>query len=100
MMLTGRKLGAAEALAAGLLTRVVPHAALEAEVAALAGELAGRSPAAMRLGLQAFYATQDLPYAEQLATLERELGRVLALEDAAEGIAAFLGKRAPVWKGR
>ena len=32
--------------------------------------------------------------------LEGELGRVLALEDAAEGIAAFLGKRKPVWKGR
>ena len=36
----------------------------------------------------------------QLRYLETELGRVLALEDAAEGIAAFLGKRKPVWKGR
>ena len=100
MMLTGRKLGAAEALAAGLLTRVVPRAELESATAQLAAELAARSPAAMRLGLRAFYATQDLAYPEQLAVLERELGRVLALEDAAEGIAAFLGKRAAVWKGR
>ncbi|MEZ4366115.1 MAG: enoyl-CoA hydratase-related protein [Kofleriaceae bacterium] len=100
MMLTGRRLDAAEALAAGLVNRVVPAAELEATTTALAMELAGRSPAAMRLGLRAFYAAQDLPYAEQLRFLEGELGRVLALEDAAEGIAAFLGKRPPVWKGR
>lgn len=100
MMLTGRKLAAAEALACGLVTRVVPRADLEAATATLAAELAARSPAAVRLGLRAFYGTQDLPHGEQLAALERELGRVLALEDAAEGIAAFLGKRPPVWKGR
>ena len=35
-----------------------------------------------------------------LAYLQGELGRVLALEDAAEGIAAFFGKRKPVWKGK
>jgi enoyl-CoA hydratase/carnithine racemase len=35
-----------------------------------------------------------------LRFLEGELGRVLALEDAAEGIAAFLQKRKPTWKGR
>jgi hypothetical protein len=36
----------------------------------------------------------------QLRFLERELGRVLALDDAREGIAAFLGKRKPVWSGK
>jgi enoyl-CoA hydratase/carnithine racemase len=35
-----------------------------------------------------------------LRFLEGELGRVLALEDAREGLAAFLQKRRPVWKGR
>jgi enoyl-CoA hydratase/carnithine racemase len=35
-----------------------------------------------------------------LEYLQAELGKVLALEDAREGIAAFLGKRKPVWKGR
>jgi enoyl-CoA hydratase/carnithine racemase len=100
MMLTGRKLDAAEALACGLVTRVVPAGELEAATLALAGELAERSPAAVALGLQAFYRAQDLELEPQLRYLEGELGRVLALDDAREGIAAFLGKRKPVWTGK
>jgi enoyl-CoA hydratase/carnithine racemase len=100
MMLTGRRLTAAEAVACGLVTRVVPAAELEAETMKLAGELAERSPATLALGLRAFYRAQDLDFEPALRYLERELGRVLALDDAKEGIAAFLGKRKPVWKGR
>ena len=100
MMLTGRKLDAAEALACGLLTRVVPAAELEAETMKLATELAEKSPAAIRLGLLAFYRSQDMELEPQLRYLQGELGRVLALDDAKEGIAAFLQKRKPVWKGK
>jgi enoyl-CoA hydratase/carnithine racemase len=100
MMLTGRKLDAAEALACGLVTRVVPAAELEAETMKLANEIAERSPAAIKLGLQSFYRSQDMEFEPQLRYLQAELGRVLALEDAREGIAAFLAKRKPVWKGR
>jgi len=100
MMLTGRKMDAAEALACGLINRVVPAAELEATTQALATELAERSPAAIALGLRAFYRSQDMEFEPQLRYLQAELGRVLALEDAAEGISAFLGKRKPVWKGR
>ena len=100
MMLTGRKLDASEALALGLVTRVVPASELEEATLRLANELAQRSPAAIALGLRAFYRSQDMAFEPALVHLQSELGRVLALEDAAEGIAAFLGKRAPVWKGR
>lgn len=100
MMLTGRKLDATEALECGLVTRVVPAAALEGATMALASEIAARSPAAVALGLKAFYRAQDMEFEPQLRYLQSELGRVLALEDAAEGISAFLGKRTPVWKGR
>jgi enoyl-CoA hydratase len=100
MMLTGRKLDAAEALACGLVTRVVAAGELEVATAALAAELAGRSPAAIALGLRAFYRSQDMEFEPALRYLQGELGRVLALDDAAEGIAAFLQKRKPVWKGR
>jgi enoyl-CoA hydratase/carnithine racemase len=100
MMLTGKRLDAREALACGLLTRVVPAAELEARTLELANELADKSPAAIALGLRAFYRAQDLAHEQALQYLQGELGRVLALEDAAEGIAAFLAKRKPVWKGR
>lgn len=100
MMLTGRRLGAAEALAHGLVNKIVPPAELAAATMKLAGEIAERSPAAIALGLQAFYRSQDMEFEPQLRYLQAELGRVLALEDAKEGIAAFLGKRKPVWRGR
>lgn len=100
MMLTGRKLSAAEALEAGLVNRIVPVAELEGETLKLALQLAEKSPAAIALGLKAFYRSQDMEFEPQLRYLQAELARVLALEDAAEGIAAFLGKRAPVWKGK
>jgi enoyl-CoA hydratase/carnithine racemase len=100
MMLTGARMTAAEALACGLVTRVVPAGELEARTTELANALADRSPATLALGLRAFYQAQDLAFEPALRFLEGELGRVLALEDAREGIAAFLGKRKPVWKGR
>ncbi len=100
LMLTGKRISAAEALAAGLVNRVVPAASLEAETMALAGELAELSPATIALGLRSFYRSQDMELGEALRHLEGELGRVLALEDAREGLTAFLQKRKPVWKGR
>jgi enoyl-CoA hydratase/carnithine racemase len=100
MMLTGRKLSAQEALDAGLVNRLAPPAELEAMTMQLANDIAERSPAAIRLGLHAFYRSQDMELEPQLRYLQAELGRVLALEDAAEGISAFLQKRKPVWKGR
>jgi len=100
MMLTGVKLTAEEALAAGLINRVVPPAELEGKTLELALQLAARSPAAISLGLKAFYRSQDMEYEPQLRYLQAELSRVLRLEDAAEGISAFLGKRPPVWKGK
>jgi enoyl-CoA hydratase len=100
LMLTGRRIDAAEALAIGLINRVVPAASLEAETLALAHQLAELSPATIALGLRAFYRQEDMPLPDALRFLAGELGAVLALEDAREGLAAFLQKRKPVWKGR
>ncbi|HTE51099.1 MAG TPA: enoyl-CoA hydratase-related protein [Kofleriaceae bacterium] len=100
LMVTGRRISAAEALAMGLVNRVVPAASLEAETLALAGEIAELSPATMSLGLRAFYRAEDMELGAALRFLEGQLGAVLGLEDAREGLAAFLQKRKPVWKGR
>jgi enoyl-CoA hydratase/carnithine racemase len=100
LMVTGKRIDAAEAERIGLVTRVVPPERLEEETMALARDLARKSPTAMRLGLRAFYDTQDLDHRAALEYLQGQLAAVLATEDAAEGIAAVLQKREPVWKGR
>jgi len=100
MMVTGMRIDADEAQRIGLINRVVPHDELEAETMKLAGEIAERSPAVISKGLRAFYATQDEDFAPALDYLQGKLGEVLALEDAREGLMAFLQKRKPVWKGR
>jgi enoyl-CoA hydratase/carnithine racemase len=100
LIMTGDKISAADAERMGLITRAVPRERLEAEVEALAQKLAGKSPAVMRLGLEAFYRAQDLELAPALEYLQGQLMAVLATEDAREGLTAFLEKRAPVWKGR
>lgn len=100
LMLTGRRIDAAEAQAIGLINQAVPPDQLEETTEKLAQELAAKSPATIALGLRAFYGTQDMSFGESLATLEAGLAAVLATEDAREGLMAFLQKRDPVWKGR
>ena len=100
LMLTGRTVGAAEAERLGFVTRVVPHDELDAAVGDLAGALAGKSPAVMKLGRDAFYAVWDMAAPEALAHLQAMLTLTAQTEDAAEGMAAFLEKRPPRWQGR
>jgi enoyl-CoA hydratase/carnithine racemase len=100
LMLSGTRISAREGERIGLVTRVAAADRLEDETMTLARALAAKSPAALRLGLRAFYDTQDLALAPALTHLQGQLAAVLATEDAAEGIAAFFGKRDPIWKGR
>src|SRR5205807_1214227 len=60
LMLTGKRFDAAEALRLGLINRHVPADRLDVEIEALTEELAGKSPIAMKLGLEAFYTMQDM----------------------------------------
>jgi enoyl-CoA hydratase/carnithine racemase len=100
LMLTGRMVDAAEAQRLGFVTRVVPHDELDSAVSELAGTLAAKSPAVMKLGRDAFYAVWDMAAPEALAHLHAMLSLTAQTEDAAEGIAAFLEKRKPHWRGR
>jgi enoyl-CoA hydratase/carnithine racemase len=100
LMYTGDKISAQEAATLGLVNRAVAPEALDAEVAALAGKIAGFSPAVMRLGREAFYAMEEMPLDGALEYLCDQLTLATLTEDAAEGVMAFVGKRPPVWKGR
>ena len=100
LMMTGRRVDAAEAARIGFVTRVVPVEELDTAIADLAATLAGKSPVAMKLGRDSFYAVWDQAAADALPLLQSLLTITTMTEDAREGIAAFAEKRPPVWKGR
>jgi enoyl-CoA hydratase/carnithine racemase len=100
LMLTGRRLSAAEALGLGLVSRVVPVGDLDAAVDDAVTALAAKSPAALRVGRDAFYASEDMAFDAALDYLQNGLTALALTEDAAEGIAAFGDRRPPEWRGR
>lgn len=99
-VLTGERFSAHDAQALGLVSRVVPRAALEAETLRLARRVAGWSPSAVALAKEAAYTIQDMEYSKALRYLRELTTLVFLSEDAREGIAAFFAKRPPEWRGR
>lgn len=100
IMLTGRFLPAAECDRIGLVNRVVPHAALLEEAMKFAKELSYKGSVAMGAIIEAVTRGADMPLAEGLKLESRLFGRLAETEDKKEGIAAFLEKRRPSFKGR
>jgi enoyl-CoA hydratase/carnithine racemase len=99
MLLTGELIDAARAPEIGLINRVVPAVELDATVAALAAQIAAKSAVAVGIGKAAFYRQAELPLADAYRLASEAMTRNMATRDAAEGIAAFLDKRAPQWTG-
>ena len=101
LMLTGRVLDASEALDWGLVSSVSEtRAAMLAQALALGSEVAGFSPVAYRSILRCLAAAGDTPSQTGMDVEGAEVRTVLASDDAKEGIAAFVEKRKPVFKGR
>lgn len=100
MMLTGGRIDAQEAMQLGLVNHVVPRDQLDAKVDEIAQKIAKKSPATLRLGRRAFYTMRDMEYEKALEYLSSMLAINTQAEDVAEGIASFMEKRDPVWKGK
>ena len=101
LVLTGRRIGAGEALAMGLVSRVVPAEALVAEARAMARAIIAGAPLAVAASRAVM--VQSLVEADLDAALRARydaIERMLASEDAIEGQLAFVEKRAPRWVGR
>jgi len=100
MLLTGRVVGAAEALAWGLVVRTARAAGLAETAGVLVRDVLAGAPLALPLLKEALLAAQDLPLAEGLR-LEEDLYALLQTSaDRAEGVRAFLARRAPRFRGR
>jgi enoyl-CoA hydratase/carnithine racemase len=100
MLLTGRPIDARTALAWGLVNRVVPAADLDAAVQDFVDAILSKSPAVIGAGKRAFYEQIDRPLGGAYEIAGPAMSRGALLEDAAEGIDAFLQKRPAQWRGR
>jgi enoyl-CoA hydratase/carnithine racemase len=100
MLLTGEFISAEEALAEGLVNKVVPAEELGSQTRALAEKIAEASPLVVGVGKQAFYRQLDMSTEQAYAYTKEVMSFNASFADAQEGICAFLEKRKPEWKGR
>ena len=100
LCLTGRMMDAAEAERSGLVSRVVPADKLMDEALAAAEKIASMSRPAAEMAKQAINRAFETPLSEGLSVERNLFHATFALEDRAEGMAAFIEKRKPVNKNR
>jgi enoyl-CoA hydratase/carnithine racemase len=100
MLLTGEPIDAATAQSWGLVNRVVPSSRLDAEIRRFTDIILSRSSATIRFGKQAFYRQIDHALAAAYDIASEVMACNLLLDDAAEGIDAFLQKRPASWRGK
>jgi enoyl-CoA hydratase len=100
LILTGNPITASEALAIGLVNRVVAAVDLRNAARALAADLAAKPPIALRYAIEAVNNGVEMPFADARRFEAALFGMVAATEDMKEGTRAFLEKRKPQFKGR
>jgi enoyl-CoA hydratase/carnithine racemase len=97
LVLTGRRVEAAEALRLGLADRVVPRGELAAAATALAAELAANAPTAVRMAKWALEVGADLSLEAAMEVEDQAWRRAVLSDDRREGIAAWVERRPPRW---
>lgn len=100
LVLTGDIIGAEEALALGLVMKVVPPEKLMDEAKEFAQKILRNAPLAVRLAKDAVEMSMDLPTQQAIEYAERNLEVLVHSEDMKEGMKAFLEKRKANFKGR
>jgi enoyl-CoA hydratase/carnithine racemase len=100
MLLTGDFIDAMEAKTRGLVNRVVPADALDAEVERLVQSILAKSAVAVRIGKGMFYKQLEMGLTEAYDYASEVMACNMMSEDAGEGIDAFMQKRKPEYKGR
>ena len=98
MLTTGHMMSAEQACANGLVNQVAEPDDLDHAVNEMAQAVAAKSPKVLALGKSAFYRQLEMPLAEAYAFTSQKIVENLLMDDAIEGIGAFVEKRKPVWK--
>jgi enoyl-CoA hydratase/carnithine racemase len=100
LIVSGRSMTAARAAELGLVNLVTTQGELRASALDLARTIAANAPIAVRESLKVARKAFDLSIDELRVTSDRSSRLVFASDDAREGAAAFVEKRAPKWTGR
>ena len=100
LLLTGDMFSAADALAWGLINRVVPNEALLSEAEALAKKIAGKPLQAIIAFKEMVNAAQELPLTDGLTLERRRFADMFDTDDQKEGMKAFTEKRKAGWRDR
>lgn len=100
MILTGERISAGQALAAGLVSEVVEPEATVARAVEIASLIAAKAPLSVQLAKRSALAAFSLPLDQGLLFERQMVVETFKTEDRAEGMRAFLEKRSPVYRGR
>ena len=100
LLCTGEFVDAAEALAIGLVSKVVPEEQLDSAVTELAAQLAAQPPIAVQMIKRSVYFGMEQDLRTALDTISSHLAVVTSTADSAEALSAFKARRPGVYPGR